>query len=249
MIRGLVFDINGTTTDILTDEGYDDMYRVLGNFLDYQGIALRPEEIRRLYFEGNQRQRQERRQSGEAFPEFDVVALFREIVERFGSDYTRSLPEEKRRVLPGILAEVFRAASRFRLEPYPDVHRVLDELRQEYRLAALSDGQGVWGIPELRSVGLANYFDPVIISSDLGFRKPDRRMFELALEKLQLAADEVIFIGNDMRRDVLGAKQADIKTVFFKSNQGEQRPQGAEPDYIIHRFAELPSAVRFLARQ
>lgn len=59
MIRGLIFDINGTVIDILTNEGEENIYRVLSNFLDYQGIALSPDELRRLYFEINKRQRRE----------------------------------------------------------------------------------------------------------------------------------------------------------------------------------------------
>ena len=56
----------------------------------------------------------------------------------------------------------------------------------------------------------------------------------------------MIFVGNDMYRDVFGANRLGIKTVFFKSNQGEQRKSGAEPDYIIYDFRQLPEAVRFL---
>ena len=76
-IRGLLFDINGTVSDILTNEGCDDLYRTLSNLLDYQGIALSPEEIKRLYFDLN---KQQRRNSPEEYPEFDVVTLFRDIV-------------------------------------------------------------------------------------------------------------------------------------------------------------------------
>ncbi len=245
MIRGIVFDINGTLVDILTNEADDNIYRILSNLLDYQGVALSPDNVRRLYSEINKRQR---RCSAEKFPEFDVVAIFDEIVELCGGVYTRSLPKGRRRELPLLLAEVFRAASRFRLELYPGVIAVLDELRLRYRLAALSDGQSAWAFPELRSVGLEGYFDPVIVSSDLGFRKPDARMFELLLERMKLAPEEILFVGNDMYRDVFGAARLGIRTVFFRSNQGDQRPSGAEPDYIIYNFSELPEAVRFLSK-
>ncbi len=244
MIKGLLFDVNGTITDILTNEGHDDMYRMLSNFLDYQGVSISADEVKRLYFEINKRQR---KSSGEEFPEFDAVGIFREIVEQNASDYTKALPQEKQNLLPQILAEVFRAASRFKLQPYPGVVDVLNSLREQYRLGALSDGQHVWAIPELRSAGLLEFFDPLIISSDLKFRKPDRRMFELILKQMELTPEEVLFVGNDMYRDVFGAHEAGIKTVFFKSNQGEQKYSGAEPDYIIYDFHQLPEAVRFLS--
>jgi putative hydrolase of the HAD superfamily len=71
-------------------------------------------------------------------------------------------------------------------------------------------------------------------------------MFELALEQLQIAPSEAVYVGNDMYRDVYGAKNAGMKSIFFRSNQGEQNYSGAEPDYIIYNFNELPRAVAFL---
>ncbi|MPN26034.1 hypothetical protein SDC9_173456 [bioreactor metagenome] len=97
-------------------------------------------------------------------------------------------------------------------------------------------------------MGLLDYFDPILVSSSFGYRKPDRRMFELALLKMNLTAPEVIFIGNDMFRDVFGAGRLGMKTIFFQSNQGDHRQTGIEPDYIIYNFAELPEAVRFLTQ-
>ncbi len=246
MIRGLLFDINGTVIDILTNEYHEDAYRMLSNLLSYQGIFLGADEVRRLFFEINRRQRKE---SHEKYPEFDAVEIFRELVDRYGTDYTRALSFEKRDSLPVLLAEAFRAATRFKLELYPDVMPVLDSLKKTYRLAALSDGQSAWAIPEMNTVGLLDLFNPVLISSDFGYRKPDRRLFEEALLDLDMEPSEVLFIGNDMYRDVLGAHDLGMKTVFFKSNQGEQRHMGAEPDYIIYRFAELPEAVRFLSEK
>ena len=77
----------------------------------------------------------------------------------------------------------------------------------------------------------------------------DLRLFERALASMQLFPDEVIFIGNDMYRDVYGGHAAGMKTVFFKSNQGDHDFHGAEADYIIYNFRELPRAIEFLTRQ
>ena len=87
---------------------------------------------------------------------------------------------------------------------------------------------------------------PVLISGDFGFRKPDRRLFALALDQMSLRADETLFVGNDMYRDIYGAHGAGMRTVMFRSNQGDQSYHGAEPDYVIDRFQDLPRAVAFL---
>jgi putative hydrolase of the HAD superfamily len=244
-IRGLIFDINGTLIDINTNEGADEIYRLLSNFLLYQGVRLEREQVRKLYFQIMKEQRQI---SPESHPEFDVADIFETILYDHAGHYTQTLSAEKQNLLPLILAEIFRAASLNRLQLYPGVLETLDTLRLNYELAVLTDAQSQWAIPELNSVGLLDYFNPMIISGDYGYRKPDSRLFELVLAELQLTTDEVLFIGNDMYRDVYGPAQMGIKTIYFRSNQGEQKPQDVEPDYIIYNFSELRSAVEFFEK-
>jgi len=143
---------------------------------------------------------------------------------------------------------MYRGISRHRLELYPDVKSVLDEFKPRYSLAVVSDGQSVWALPEMRAMGIDSYFDPIVISSDYGFRKPDPRLFQAALDGIGAGPEEVLFVGNDMYRDVFGARQMGIRTVFFTSNQGRQHMEGVEPDYIIYRFAELRQAIKFFER-
>jgi len=243
MIRGLLFDLNGTLVDILTDEGDDNVYRVLSNLLSYQGVRMTPETVKELYFDLNRKQRCD---SDQEYPEFDVVDIFRTMLERHATAYTRSLSPQKLALLPEFLAETFRAASRFRLHLYPEVERVLEILGRRYQIGVVSDGQTLWALPEMHAVGLDGRFDPVVISGDLGYRKPDTRIFMAALSRMKLTPAEVIYVGNDTYRDVCGAHRVGMQTVFFKSNQGDHRPVGIDPDYIIYRIEELPTAIRFI---
>jgi putative hydrolase of the HAD superfamily len=83
------------------------------------------------------------------------------------------------------------------------------------------------------------------VSGDYGFRKPDVRLFQMALDELNVCAEDAVYVGNDMYRDVFGAKQLGLRTVFFSSNQGDKEPHGADPDYIIYEFSELLQAIKF----
>ena len=240
MIKGLLFDLNGTLIDIYTTESDDQLYRVTGNFLDYYGVKIAPCELKRRFFELN---RQQRQQSSEEFPEFDVAGIFRDIIR----DY-QTHPVEKVDELAASTSIVFRAAGRYKLECYDGVYEILRDLKKRFILGAVSDGQSLWAVPELRSVNLENYFSCVVVSGDLGYRKPDERLFTQALNALQLLPEEVIFVGNDMYRDVYGAHIAGMKTVFFKSNQGDHEYRGSDADYIIYNFNELPRAIEFLTR-
>jgi putative hydrolase of the HAD superfamily len=240
-IKAILFDVNGTLIDIETNEGNEEIYRGISNFLMYQGIYAHRWEVHDEYYRLMDEQR---RASGEAHPEFDAVGVWREFLRR-RPEASKALPRKKLRWMPLFLAEMYRGLSLFRLQLYPEVEDVLDELLPRFKLAAVSDAQGAWALPEMRAVGIEAYFRPIIISSDFGFRKPDKRIFEAALKGLGLPPQKVLFVGNDMYRDIYGAKQLGIKTVFFSSNQGRKKADGVEPDYIIHRFAELRQAIAF----
>lgn len=123
------------------------------------------------------------------------------------------------------------------------------QLHQNYRLAVVSDGQAAYAVPELNAVGLAGYFDPIIISGDVGVRKSHERLFTDALTAMKMTPSEVLFVGNDMYRDVYGAKRIGMTTVFCKSNQGLAEKEGVTPDYIIYQFPELLTAIRFFEAQ
>ena len=236
MIKALLFDLNGTLIDILTSESDETVYLVTANFLSYNEVQISPEKLKEEYFNILHQQKNE---STEQFPEFDVVALFARIIEKYrvsgssGGD-------------PAAAARVFRAAGRYKLELYPQVRETLLALKPYYRMAAVSDGQSIWALPELAATGLTRLFETVTISSDHGFRKPDKRMYEMTLRQMELTPQEVIFVGNDMFRDVYGAHVCGMKTVFFRSNQGDHDFHGAEADYIIYNFSELRRAVEFI---
>ena len=240
-IKGIIFDVNGTLIDIHTDEGMDETYRALSHFLTYQGVYLHRNEVREQYYRIMEEQIQA---GGEEFPEFDAVALWEEFLARNLDPVGMSHPY-RLQAMPRFLAEMYRGISRLRLELYPDVKSVLNDLKPRFPLAVVSDGQSVWALPEMKATGIEDYFDPIVISSDHGFRKPDPRLFQAALDGIGAEPGEVVFVGNDMHRDIFGAGRMGMKTVFFASNQGRQHMERVGADYIIYRFAELRQAIHF----
>jgi putative hydrolase of the HAD superfamily len=242
VIKGLLFDSNGTMVDIHTNEWHDDLYRVISNLLSYQGVMLSPSMVKKAYF---QIMKEQQAHSSERCPEFDVVALFREMVARNATPFTHSLSHEQMVHLPHFLGQTHRAASLHRLQLYPGVTETLQRLQSTYQLGVVTNAQSTYAVPELNTVGLLHFFDPIIVSGDFGYSKPDPRLFETALQRMNLAPGEVLFIGNDMHSDIHGARDCGMKTVFFRTNQGLQEKSGVQPDYIIYEFPELLEALRF----
>jgi putative hydrolase of the HAD superfamily len=139
------------------------------------------------------------------YPEFDVVAVWREVLRRHATDYTRSLGPEKLQQMPLFLAELQRGISRKRLAAFPQTQEILAQLKTRHRLAVVSDAQSAYGLPELRAVGLAGYFAPSSSPATTAIANPTARLFQAALTELQVCPEEAIFVGNDRFRDVLGA--------------------------------------------
>jgi putative hydrolase of the HAD superfamily len=240
-IQAIAFDVNGTLIEIHTEDDMDAIFRAIGHFLTYQGIDLRRHEVRELYFRTLKHQQ---RTSSEEFPEFDAVRVWRTVIDYLATDYTRSLPAEKLEQMPLLLAEMYRGISRRRLKLYPYVRETLDLLRSRYKLAVVTDGQSTWARGELHKVGLTEYFDPIVISADHGFRKPDRRLFQYALEGMGVPARNTVYVGNDMHRDIYGAREAGLMTVMFDSDQGTKDYQGCVPEQTITDWRDLPELLR-----
>ncbi len=236
-VIAVAFDVNGTLVHIHTDEHRADIFRSIGHFLTYQGIDLRRQQVRDEYFD---RLRRQQRESPQQYPEFDAVAIWRSIIDDHGGDYTRELPPERLAQLPLTLAEFYRGVSRTRLKLYPHVREMLEQLRQRFRLAIVTDAQTAYARAELHKVGLTHYFDTIVVSGDHGFRKPDPRLFEYASEGLGVRPAQTVFVGNDMYRDIFGARQVGMRTIMFDSDQGTKSYEDCAPDHRITDYRELP---------
>ncbi len=239
-IRGILFDLYGTLINIDTDENMEDIYRAIAHFFTYIGADMRRWDLRELYYEIMKKQRA---LTGELYAEINVVGIWKEIMHRRGI----RVPDEEK--IAVYLAQMHRGISRKRIQLYSDVGRVLDTLKQRFPLALVSDAQSCFSIAEMKILGIHDFFKPIIISGDYGYRKPDPRLFLQALDALGLRPEEAIYVGNDMFRDMFGARQLGIKTIFFKSNQGEQIYKNIEPDYIVYNFKEVLTGVDFLCQK
>ncbi len=235
-IQAVAFDVNGTLVKILADDDEERIFRAAAHFLTYQGIDLHRHELRDLYF---QIMKEQLRASPEKYPEFDATGIWRSVIEDHGTDFTRALPAGKLRQMPLFLAEICRGISRRQLGLYPYVCEVLDILRERYRLAIVTDAQSAYARAELHKVGLLGYFDPIIVSGDRGYRKPDRRLFQFALDGMAATAGNTMYVGNDMYRDIYGAREAGLTTVMFDSDQGAKTYRDCVPDYTITDFRDL----------
>ncbi|MEU4803550.1 HAD family hydrolase [Actinosynnema sp. NPDC023587] len=129
-------------------------------------------------------------------------------------------------------------ASGWRL--FPDVVPCLEWLRATgLPLAAVSNASGRHQRVKIAALGLAQYFDTVLIAGEVGAAKPDRVIFDTACADLGVPVRDTVHIGDRLHADAIGARDAGMKGVWL-NRQGPR--EGALPSGIsaISSLSELP---------
>jgi len=128
-------------------------------------------------------------------------------------------------------------------EMRPEVPAVLAEIKKMgLRIGCISNTQSLTQVPAtLKKYGINQYFDPVVLSSKYGRRKPDPSIFYHAARLANSPTGACAYVGDKINRDVLGAKKAGFKLaiqVQHVFDDGEI-DEGAEPDAVIENLTDL----------
>jgi putative hydrolase of the HAD superfamily len=135
----------------------------------------------------------------------------------------------------------------------PGTHEMLASLEGRYRLALVSNFTHPPAVAQiLTRVGIEHFFDAILISGHLGIRKPHPSVFAELMRRLGLAPAEIMFIGDELQADVIGARKAGMHTVWMTYRQGLERPSplgqflgisedvaSVQPDYVVANWSEF----------
>jgi putative hydrolase of the HAD superfamily len=120
-------------------------------------------------------------------------------------------------------------------QPVPGLHPTLQRLSAAgYRLGLISNAADAGNVHRLiDAAGLRGYFDPIVISAEVGLRKPNPRIFQRVLDAWQLPSAQVVMIGDTLGADILGAQLAGLRNVCVTAQAGH-------PANIAHRGNIIP---------
>ena len=124
---------------------------------------------------------------------------------------------------------------------YPEVISVLNSLKSiGVRMGIVSNTTNPRFMKEseMKAAGLEPFFDFAIYSSDTPYRKPHPSIFQLAIESLKLKPEEILFVGDNMRLDVVGAQNVGMKSAWINRERKTNSMEG-EPDYELHSLMDL----------
>jgi putative hydrolase of the HAD superfamily len=142
--------------------------------------------------------------------------------------YTTKITELYVKDYPGVKAQVDGAVP------------VIKQLSRKYRLGVVSNGFTDVQYRKLEGMGLRDLFSCVVLSEEIGIRKPDSRIFHRAASLLHMQPQECLYVGDSYTNDVIGAKNAGMQVCWFNRESQQIPDEKIKPDFIITKFAELP---------
>lgn len=231
--NAVLFDFGDTL--VQTEEGiYPDLLKSLHKGLTLNGINIPLEELKEAYFNVRRRQHEIIRKT---LREIDFRQRVSETLSCFG--YTFNLDDK-------IIIDACEAF----FKPFIDTttmvksaRMTLQKLKQKYKLGAVSD---FLYPPVLRKMfqkfKLAGYFEAIVISAEVGWRKPHPAIFQTALKLLEVGPQETIFVGDSIRRDIVPAKKLGMRVILIDLRgkiSTDKLREDEKPDVIISKLEDV----------
>jgi HAD superfamily hydrolase (TIGR01549 family) len=132
--------------------------------------------------------------------------------------------------------------------PMSYVHGVLRRLSKRYRLGIISNGMTDSAIHVLKEMRLFSRFETVVLSRDVGFRKPHPVIFNYALEAMKVSPFEAVFVGDSMGADAMGARRVGMSAVWISRGEDVHEVESSGDPFLVRisNLEEVPEAIRRL---
>jgi putative hydrolase of the HAD superfamily len=194
----------------------------------------------------------------------EAVKIIQEIVNEYGSNSSKHydyfilrLNELEKEVSPISYANqikyitaavmAYHDEKTITIKLYDDVEACLIKLKKlSIKTAIITDGLPIKQYEKILRLGLEELIDLVVISDEIGIRKPNPKLFDYCLKKFQLKGEETIYVGDRIDKDIIPAKLCNIHSILIKrggkydpQKTGEKIPEEIKADYEIFNLTEL----------
>lgn len=129
-----------------------------------------------------------------------------------------------------------------------EIEDLLRDLRQNYKLAIVTNSDPIIQREKLQSCGITKYFDAIVISGEEPHSKPHPSIFLKACNDIDVLPGECIMIGDNPNHDILGGINAGLLATVWvkKESQQELTLSDPRPDFIVDTVLELPRILETL---
>lgn len=233
-VKAVVFDFVGTLAAV-HGYSYEESMKKMCRSLTNDGFKMPYERFRDVYDQVHHKYQLIRY---EKFVEVTNAVWLSEALNQLGF-VTKPDDEAVKRAV-NILFEDYLTSFR----PRPCTSKTLKELSSNYALALISNFTYAPVIyAGLRKLRFSKFFNAVLVSEDVGWRKPHPKIFEEALKRLNKSVEQTVFVGDSPAEDILGAKNMGMKAVFVPSQfftVQDVKSASKQPDIILSNLCKLP---------
>lgn len=124
---------------------------------------------------------------------------------------------------------------------YGDTEECLEKLSRNYKIGVIAN-QSIGTADRLENFGILKHIDLVIASAEEGVSKPDKRIFEIALERSGCNPENAVMVGDRIDNDIVPAKQIGMKTIWVKQGFGrfwKVTSESEKADYEVDNLSDL----------
>lgn len=124
---------------------------------------------------------------------------------------------------------------------YDDAIQCFEILTQKYKIGIIAN-QSLGTEERLGNQGILKYINLIVASAEEGVAKPDRRIFEIALERSNCEPVNSIMIGDRIDNDIIPAKRMGMNTIWIKQGFGQYwniKEEIEKPDFVVNNLTEL----------
>ena len=118
-------------------------------------------------------------------------------------------------------------------------------LASDYTLALLTNGAPDLQREKIAASGLEPFFKAIAVSGEHGIGKPKPEIFHRLHRELEVSPEEVVMVGNSLERDIAGARNAGIRSIWVRV-PGSEEHADVTPDHTIISLAEIPEILNRL---
>ncbi|NNC85466.1 MAG: noncanonical pyrimidine nucleotidase, YjjG family [Bacteroidia bacterium] len=120
-----------------------------------------------------------------------------------------------------------------------DAHEVLEYLQPKYKLHVVTNGFKEAQYTKIKHSDLHQYFTEIFISEEVGYLKPNPKIFEVAMDKIETTVDECLMIGDNLDTDIAGAQNAGMDFYFFNPENKESEIKESAQITELKQLLEL----------
>lgn len=122
--------------------------------------------------------------------------------------------------------------------PVAGAKGVVEALGARFPLGVVSNGLPDVQYIKLETLAIRHLFDCIVLSEELGIRKPDAKIFWHAADLLDVAPGDCLYVGDSYANDIVGAKQAGMRACWFNPG-GRAVPGNVKADFEVRRLEEM----------